>query len=241
MGRTQSVTSLVASGGQSHLLAARRTGSLGYANTSRTSRSRRNASDGDCAHRPLALLHLLKREVSPSRNMISQYALGRHGWLMALCFASFSIASACLFAALIGRTSALVGRIGLAFLLAAAVGMAMAAQFRMDPPSTPPAQMSYSGKMHGVSFLIGAPGQLLATLLVYLGSRNQSGRTPMALLLLTAVVWLSFAIMIVIMLVVGPGKKPDPTGPERFLGWPNRLFMIAYAAWLMVAAWNFVG
>jgi hypothetical protein len=43
--------------------------------------------------------------------------------------------------------------------------------------------------------------------------------------------------MIAIMLVVGPGKPPHPKGPERFLGWPNRAFMIAYGVWLMVAAW----
>ena len=33
----------------------------------------------------LAALHILKPEVHPSRNMISLYALGRHGWIMALC------------------------------------------------------------------------------------------------------------------------------------------------------------
>jgi hypothetical protein len=40
-----------------------------------------------------------------------------------------------------------------------------------------------------------------------------------------------------IMLMVGPGKAPDPHGPERFLGFPNRLFMVAYGAWPTVAAW----
>jgi hypothetical protein len=33
----------------------------------------------------LAALHILKPDVHPSRTMISQYALGRHGWVMALC------------------------------------------------------------------------------------------------------------------------------------------------------------
>jgi hypothetical protein len=39
------------------------------------------------------------------------------------------------------------------------------------------------------------------------------------------------------MLMVGPGKPSNPDGPERFLGWPNRLFMISYGVWLVVAAW----
>src|SRR5213593_1317144 len=81
----------------------------------------------------LAALHILKPEVHPSRNMISQYALGRHGWLMALFFAAFGVASACLFASIVATTLSILGRIGLAFLLAAALGLAMAARFPMDP------------------------------------------------------------------------------------------------------------
>ncbi len=169
--------------------------------------------------------------------MISQYAPGRHGWVMVLCFAAFGAASACLFAALVAHVQSFLGRFGLAFLLSAAVGLAMAARFRMDPVSTPPAQMSFSGKMHGVSFLIGVPCQLLATLLLSLAFGNQGSRASMTLLLLTAVIWLSLVIMIAIMLMVGPGKPPNPNGPERFLGLPNRLFMVAYGIWLTTAAW----
>jgi hypothetical protein len=105
----------------------------------------------------------------------------------------------------------------------------------MDPVSTPPAKMSFSGKMHGVSFLIGVPCQILAVLLVSLAS---GGQTSYELLLrLTAVIWVSLAAMIAIMLMVGPGKAPNPNGPERFLGLPNRVFIVGYAVWLIVAAW----
>jgi Protein of unknown function (DUF998) len=184
----------------------------------------------------LAALHILKPEVRPSRNMISLYALGRHGWVMALCFAAFGAASACLFAALTGHVPSLLGRTGLAFLLAAAVGLAMAARFPMDPVSTPPEQMSFTGRMHGVAFMIGVPCQILAVLLLSLAlGNNPSGAS--LLLALTAVIWLNLLIMITIMLIVGPGKPPNPNGPERFLGWPNRLFMVAYGVWLMVVAW----
>jgi hypothetical protein len=184
----------------------------------------------------LAALHILKPEVRPSRNMISLYALGRHGWVMALCFAAFGAASACLFAALTAHVPSLLGRTGLAFLLAAAVGLAMAARFPMDPVSTPPEQMSFTGRMHGVAFMIGVPCQILAVLLLSLAlGNNPSGAS--LLLALTAVIWLNLLIMITIMLIVGPGKPPNPNGPERFLGWPNRLFMVAYGVWLMVVAW----
>lgn len=183
----------------------------------------------------LSALHVLRPDIHPARTMISQYALGRHGWVMALCFAAFAAASACLFATLVPHTPSLLGHIGLAFLLAAAVGLAMAARFPMDPVSTLSAQMSFSGKMHGVAFMVGVPCQLLAVLLLSLALGDPHASLP--LLVLTAVIWLSFATVITIMLIVGPGKPPNPDGPERFLGWPNRLFMVAYGVWLMVAAW----
>jgi Protein of unknown function (DUF998) len=185
----------------------------------------------------LAVLHILKPEVHPSRNMISQYALGRHGWVMAMCFAAFGTASAGLFAALILNVLSVLGRIGLGLLLAAAVGLAMAARFPMDPVSTPREQMSFSGRMHGVAFLIGVPCQIFAVLLLSLSLGHQPSHVSLPLLALTAATWLSLIITIAIMLMVGPGKPPNPLGPERFLGWPNRLFMVAYGVWLIVAAW----
>jgi hypothetical protein len=185
----------------------------------------------------LATLHILKPDVHPSRNMISLYALGRYGWVMALCFAAFATATACLFAALVAHVSSLLGRIALAFLLLAAVGLAISARFPMDPVSTPPAQMSFSGKMHGVSFLIGVPSQILAVLLLSVAFGNQTSYASLLLLGLTAIVWVSLGVMIAIMVMVGPGKAPNPKGPERFLGLPNRLFMVGYGMWLIVSAW----
>jgi len=185
----------------------------------------------------LAALHFLKPEVSPSRHMISQYALGRHGWVMALFFGAFAAASACLSGALIVYEQALSDRIGLAFLLAAAVGLAMAARFPMDPVGTPRDRVSFSGKMHGIAFLIGVPCQLLAVLLLSLALRSQASHASLPLLTLTVVVWLSLVVVIAVMLMVGPGKPSNPDGPEKFLGWPNRLFMISYGVWLVLAAW----
>lgn len=185
----------------------------------------------------LAALHVARPDLNPSSTMISQYARGPHGWAMGLCFAAFAAGSACLFALLVTHTSPPVGRIGLALLLAASVGFAMAAIFPMDPVSTATAQMSFSGKMHGLSFLLGVPAFLLAALLVSLALGRQTSHASLPLLALTTVIWLSQVVVFAIMLMVGPGKPPDPDGLERFLGWPNRLGVVAYGVWLMVAAW----
>ena len=158
----------------------------------------------------LGALHVLKPDIRPSSTMISQYALGRYGWLMSLCFAAFAAASACAFVALISSAPSLLGRVGLAFLFTTAIGLGIAARFPMDPVSTTPERMSFSGKMHGLSFLIGVPSQLLAVLLLSLALNERSFPTSQWLLALTVVVWLSLAFMATIMLIVGPGRMPNP-------------------------------
>jgi hypothetical protein len=185
----------------------------------------------------LAALHLLRPDIHAGRTMISQYALGRYGWMMTLFFAGFAAASAGLFAALVVHPPSILSRVGLFFLLGAAFGLAMAARFPMDPVSTPRTRMSLSGKMHGISFLVGVPCQLLAVLLLSLALGSSGSQAAVPLVALTWLIWLSLLTTIVIMLMVGPGKPPDPNGPERFLGLPNRLFVVGYGAWLMVAGW----
>jgi len=185
----------------------------------------------------LAALHILKPDLHPSRTMISRYALGPYGWVMALCFAAFGVASGSLAVAIVPDVRSLGDRIGMVLLLTAAVGLMMAARFPMDPVSTPPAQMSHSGRMHGVAFLLGVPSMVLAVLVLSLALGSQGSLAGWLLMTVAAVIWISLIVMIGIMLMVGPGKPPNPNGPERFVGLPNRSLMVAYAVWLMVAAW----
>jgi hypothetical protein len=57
----------------------------------------------------LIALHILKPDLHPSRTMISRYALGPYGWMMALCFAAFGVGSGSL-AVAIGASRALAWR-----------------------------------------------------------------------------------------------------------------------------------
>ena len=121
----------------------------------------------------LATLHVVRSDLDPSWHMLSEYAVGAHGWIMAVCFVAFATSSAALFVALLRSLPTLVGRIGLGFLLATAVGLALAALFPMDPISTPPDAATSSGRMHGVSAMIGIPGEILAVLFLSLALRKQ--------------------------------------------------------------------
>ena len=168
--------------------------------------------------------------------MISRYALGPYGWVMALCFAAWAAASALLFVALAPHASSSLDRVGQILLLAASVGLAMAARFPMDPVGTPRADMSFSGKMHGIAFLVGVPALVLAASILSLSLARHGSHAATPLLLLTAAIWLSLIAMIAIGAMVGPDHGTNPRVPWLF-GWVNRLLMVAYSLWLIVVAW----
>jgi hypothetical protein len=182
----------------------------------------------------LGALHILRPDLDPSRQMISEYAIGRLGCLMTVCFALFAAASGSLFVALMGNTPTLIGRIGLIFLLVAATGLAMGAAFRTDPISTAHDAMTFSGRMHGRSFMIGVPGVLFATLLLSLPLRTHKTWADLPLLSLTAIIWLSLAVMAVAIVIT---MKHLGVDVSSIVGWTNRLFMAGYALWVIVAAW----
>jgi len=182
----------------------------------------------------LTLVHLLKRDLNPSRTMISRYALGPYGWVMALCFAALAAASALLVVALAPRGSSSLDRVGQILLLVASISLAMAARFQMDPVGTPRRDMSFSGKMHGVAFLVGVPALVLAASILSL-SLARHGFHVAILLLLTAALWVSLIAMIAMGAMVGPDHGPNPPVPWLF-GWVNRLVMVAYSLWLIAVA-----
>jgi hypothetical protein len=184
----------------------------------------------------LTVVHLLRRDLDPSRTMISRYALGPYGWLMALCFAAWAAASALLFVALAPGPSSSLDRAGQTLLLGTSIGLAMAARFPMDPVGTSRREMSFSGRMHGIAFLVGVPALVLAATILSVSLAGRGPHAAMPLLLLTAAIWLSLITMIAIGAMVGSEHGPNPQVPLLF-GWVNRLLMVAYSLWLIVVAW----
>ncbi len=183
----------------------------------------------------LVILHFVQPELDPARRMISEYAIGPHGWLMTACFAAFALASACLAVAIAGTSSAArtwAMWLGVAFLVAAAVGPGLAAVFPTDPATTPPDAMTQSGKMHGLSFMIGVPGDLLAmAFLTPFLRRYSPGRGGSMLVVLTLVAWVSVAVLGAAMAAVMGHQWRDP----GIVGVANRVFIVAYGLWVAVA------
>ena len=168
----------------------------------------------------LAALHILKPEVFPSRNMISQYALGRHGWVMALFFGAFAAASAsCLLRSRACASALGSNRLGVSPGRCRWVGDGGTFP---DGPGRNAARASVVLRQNARRCVLGwcalpAPRGGAPVSSVH----SQVSHASLPLLTLTAVVWLRLVVVIAVMLMVGPGKLSNPDGPERFLGWPN--------------------
>jgi hypothetical protein len=183
----------------------------------------------------LVVLHLLKPEYDPSWRMISEYAIGRFGWVLPFAFFSLALASLSATAAMYPQVKSIVGYIVLILLPIAATGLTIGAIFPSDPITTAPDALSENGKLHILGATIGIPAIAFAVALISLVLiRNQAWANARRWLWLTAgLVWLSFVALIFIGFVVAKGTL----GPDVLIGWPNRLFMIGYSLWLMVLAW----
>jgi hypothetical protein len=172
----------------------------------------------------LLSLHWLRPELSPAAHMISEYGVGPHAWVMAVCFGSYAVASATLLIALAATARGALTWVGLFFLLIASAGLAIGGIYPADPTTNDPNLMSHSGRMHGVGFMIGVPGELLSVLLLSLALRKHSLWMKSPVLLAAAAVWVSLLVMVPLLM------------RQQWFGWPNRTFMLGFAAWILVCA-----
>ncbi len=181
----------------------------------------------------LALLHFVKPEIDPSWNFISEYQVGRLGWVMQLAFLTLSLSCIFLVAAL-WRQVKMVGKIGLIMLSVAAVGMMIAAIFKTDPLNTAPEMITQSGRLHqlGASLDQVPFAAILITIALF---RNKKWKINRLLLIIAlVVVWFGFVYF------VGSVKSQFPAdgkfGPKVLVGWQNRIMIITQSLWLTFIA-----
>jgi hypothetical protein len=175
----------------------------------------------------LAALHVLSPELDPSWRMVSEYASGNYGWVLALMFLAWALSCVALFFAVKSQMQTIGGKIGLGFLLAAAVGLSMAAIFDVRHD------------LHGLAALIGIPSLPIAAMLISVSLvRNQAWSSARRWLLWTAsLTWISLVLMNAAVFI-GLSQSGGEFGPDVLAGWPNRFLMLAYGGWLMIVAWR---
>lgn len=183
----------------------------------------------------LTVVHVLKPEIDPSWRMISEYEIGRFGWLMQIAFFSLAVSSVSLFVAIRPHMRTMSGYIGLALLLVTVIGVTIGAIFPSDPITTSEGAWSTAGKMHNLGGLFSVlTFPFVAAFITWgLVRRNQAWVASRRLFLsLTVLIWLSLGAYFLVYYLSGS------VGPDTPIGWPNRVFIVAYSVWLIVIAWK---
>jgi hypothetical protein len=175
----------------------------------------------------LFLLHFLEPEFDPSWRMISEYALGRYGWVMMLAFICWAGSILSLTLSQWQSLATRSGKIARVWLLVIVVALVCAAIFKTNVITDPTPNFA-----HRVHALSGAIVIITFPIAASLVARNRPG-----LLGITILVWLSlFAFFgsILVSRIVHPGA--GRVGPDVLMGWPNRFLAVTYHLWLILAA-----
>lgn len=182
-----------------------------------------------------ALLHVIEPEFDPSWRFISEYELGRYGWLMVIAFLSLMVSSASLFLAIRSQIRTIGGFIGLAFLLIGTIGFAMAAIFTTDPITA--TRATIHGTLHNIGAILGGNLAGAAYFLGWSLARNKAWvSVRRALLWITGLAFIGHAASLWMQVLVA--QSQSKFGPTVLVGWPNRVLIVAYAGWMMALAWQ---
>jgi hypothetical protein len=184
----------------------------------------------------LVALHFLKPEIDPSWRFISEYALGAYGWLMGIAFLALAMAYSGLAIALSSYLRSLGGRIGLALLLTSALGLALAGLFTTDAITVGPGSTTTSGSIHNLGGTLGMAMPFAAALVTWelrkhpewAAAHHRLAGVAIAAVIVFLLTLLCFAMML--------SRSNGAFGPDVLVGWPNRVEVLTYCVWLMVAA-----
>jgi hypothetical protein len=172
----------------------------------------------------LTVLHVLSPEFDPLWRVVSEYALGNHGWALSLMFLAWAISSWSLAFAVRSQVKTIGGRIGLVFLVAAGAGESMASVFDLRQPAP-----------HNLAAALAIPSLPVAAMLISASLSRTRVWLPAkrALLWAATLTWFSLALMVAAMFSL----RSKAGGLRIPIGWPNRLLVVAYCTWAIVVAW----
>jgi NAD/NADP transhydrogenase beta subunit len=186
----------------------------------------------------LVLLHFLKPELDPSWRMISEYEIGRFGWMMRLAFFCWGASVLALTIAIGPSLQHTSGTIGRWWFILIAIALFGAGVFKSNAiTDRTPGRANTLHTLCGMIVILTFPAA--ATVAVYslrLSPMRSASQGP--LILTTAVAWIGM-ITFFGSLVSARIKNPsagEVGGPRVYQGWPNRFMVATYAAWIVVVA-----
>ena len=186
----------------------------------------------------LIVLIFLRPDLDPSWHTISEWAIGRYGWLMSGGFLLSALSYAAVFVVLRLQVRDAIGRIGLGIFLMCVIGALGVGIFTTDPmPIRPP--LSTTGTLHvifGTSQLVLFP---FAALLINLSlaRKNETWARSRRVLFWTAGLPLfGFGAFVLYSAIFVFPMGEQAYGPGVNIGWPPRFAFFTYMLWVVALA-----
>lgn len=186
----------------------------------------------------LFLLHFLKRELDPSWRMISEYEIGRFGWMMRLAFFAWGASVLALLITIWPFLQPVSGTVSGWWFVVIVLALFGAGIFKTNPiTDNTPSLVNTLHTLCGAIVILTFP--IAATLAVHSLLRDQLWRASQAqLLFATVLVWIgmvAFFASIIISRIKDPSAG-EPGKPPVPMGWPNRFMVVTYIIWIIIMA-----
>ena len=185
----------------------------------------------------IVALHAIKPEYAPSWRFISEYAVGRNGWIMMLAFLIWAGSCGALAVAVRHEVRTLPGRIGVVVLAIVAAALVVAGLFPQDPVTLRPEEATLSGAIHAIASMIGIPGIPVAAMLISASvCRTNPAWKPHRVIVMGAAhaTWISLALMAGYLMWAVP--RAGGFTPDVWAGWMNRFVVASYLVWQVTIA-----
>jgi len=187
----------------------------------------------------LIALIFIRPDLDPSWHTISEWAIGRHGWIMSVAFIISALSYAALWTMLKSQIRGLTGKIGITLLFICVIGTIGVGIFTTDP--YPPDFTITRTLLHticGGSAMFLLPFSALA-ININLALKNKAWLPARKILQGTAGLPLLALIGFIVHLsifVMPLGENAN--GPGVQIGWPPRLLFLTYMIWVISLAWQ---
>ena len=186
----------------------------------------------------LLTVHFLKRDLDPSWHFISEFAIGKHGWVMQTAFLTLAVSNVAIFVAIRSCMSGIWGAIGAFLFLMGTIGLVLGGVFVTDPINTAPEFRTTSGNLHNLGGALGLGGFLGTLIFSAKLLRNDAWRTVRtAVGVATAIIVVGFLVSFVSIATIA-ARHNGVFGPDTPVGWPNRIGILSGCAWLLIIAWH---
>lgn len=188
----------------------------------------------------LLILHFVSSEFKPGFRMVSEYALGKHIWLLTVFFISWGLCSICSGIMLWTIVSSGWAKFAVVLMFLTGIGAIMGGLFDVKH------------KLHGLAFAVGVPFMPIGALIIsyHLIDKTEWQGHSSTLLLSAHSIWISLVLMAGLMMyffsslkkagiAFGPDVPPLTVLPKGVIGihgWANRLLVLCYLLYPILVA-----